>query len=396
MENENRYLELFSQASRLPLAIFEGNQLMFEADAARMEYNLPMYLAASLPSVLPDIWYAETPEGLFFGGLTLPEAGPDRRLLLLGPVFTGSCTRRQAREIMHRLGRKEADAETFLIRAARLPEVSVSQLTSLLALLKNRFYGTIPERVSMLDFTWLSVFPSSKAEVREATPVTIGDDMETEMLTLVYYGRVRELRVYFNEAEDFHNPDVEEKTSNLELRRSYMFGANMLASRVAYSAGADLDLIRSIAGTHHEGLLRASTLVELNRIFTAFMLDYAGQVAKIHDIPGEDYLCGKISRYVTAHIYDKLSTSSLAEAMKLSTPYVSAHFKKITGMTVTDFISKRKIQEAAYLIGSGHYAVGEVSSLLQFSSQSYFTKIFRKYVGMTPEAYRRSDRRLEI
>ena len=83
------------------------------------------------------------------------------------------------------------------------------------------------------------------------------------------------------------------------------------------------------------------------------------------------------------------------DKVKLSTPYVSAHFKKITGMTVTDFISKRKIQEAAYLIGSGHYAVGEVSSLLQFSSQSYFTKIFRKYMGVTPEVYRRGNRQKE-
>ena len=449
MDNENRYLELFSQATRLPLALFEGDRLMFEADAAKMQYNLPMYLAASLPPDLPQIWYAETPEGLFFGGLQLPgrshegyaksiaefsDAAPEseafyrsplpdaaaecpsvlpgmaseddadrstrlpdaapqdtaeRRLLLLGPAFTGECTRKQAREIMRRLGRRENDAETFLIQAGRIPEISVAQLSALLLLLQNMYYGLISSTVPMIEFTWAPFFPAPKAEVHEIPEENSGFAMEEEMLSLIYYGRVRELRIFFNESVPFHNPDMEEHTKNLELRRSYMYGANMLASRVAIAAGADHDLLNAMAGTHHESLMRATSLSELGRAFNALMLDYAGAVAKLQDAPGNDYLCTKISRYVAAHIYEKLSTSVIAEALGFTAPYVSAHFKEVTGSTLTDFIYKRKIQEAAYLIGSGHYGIGEVSSLLNFSSQSYFTKIFRKYMGVTPEVHRK-------
>ncbi len=442
MENENRYLELFSQATRLPLALFEGDRLMFEADAAKMQYNLPMYLAASLPPDLPQIWYAETPEGLFFGGLRLPgrphesyaksraeqpgaaletdaerpAALPDeaaegdgdhsstlsdmmaediaeRRLLLLGPAFTGECTRKQAREIMRRLGRRENDAETFLSQAGRIPEISVAQLSALLLLLQNMYYGLISSTVPMIEFTWAPFFPAPRAEVHEIPDEDSGSVMEEELLSLIYYGRVRELRIFFNESVPYHDPNMDEHTRNLELRRSYMYGANMLASRVAIAAGADHDLLNAMADTHRESLMRATSLSELGRAFNALMLDYAGAVAKLQDAPGNDYLCTKISRYVTAHIYKKLSTSVIAEALGFTAPYVSAHFKEVTGSTLTDFIYKRKIQEAAYLIGSGHYGIGEVSSLLNFSSQSYFTKIFRKYMGITPEVHRKEGRR---
>ena len=89
------------------------------------------------------------------------------------------------------------------------------------------------------------------------------------------------------------------------------------------------------------------------------------------------------------HIYDRLSTSVIADGVHLTPSYISKRFREVTGETITDYIAEQKIREAAYLLDSGQYSPGEISTLLQFSSQSYFIKVFRAQKGMTPQEYRK-------
>ena len=60
-----------------------------------------------------------------------------------------------------------------------------------------------------------------------------------------------------------------------------------------------------------------------------------------------------------------------------------------TGMTFSDFVNKQKIEEAAALLLYTEYSDTQISTLLAFSSQSYFIKVFRKYMGTTPKQYKK-------
>lgn len=96
--------------------------------------------------------------------------------------------------------------------------------------------------------------------------------------------------------------------------------------------------------------------------------------------------------YISEHLHSRVQMEETAEALRITPAYFSRLFKSETGMTFTDYVNRRKIEEATGLLRYSDYSDLEISSLLCFSSQSYFIKIFKKIVGMTPNEYKKKYR----
>lgn len=94
--------------------------------------------------------------------------------------------------------------------------------------------------------------------------------------------------------------------------------------------------------------------------------------------------------YINAHLHERILLEKVAEYLQLSTAYLSRLFKSETGMTFSEYINRSRVSTASSLLRFSEYSDLEISSLLCFSSQSYFIKIFRKYMNMTPKEYRRN------
>ncbi|MBR4627075.1 MAG: AraC family transcriptional regulator [Ruminococcus sp.] len=93
--------------------------------------------------------------------------------------------------------------------------------------------------------------------------------------------------------------------------------------------------------------------------------------------------------YIIRHLHSRITLESTASHLKLSSAYLSRLFKKETGCAFGDHVNKLKIEEAAALLLYTEYTDTEISALLGFSSQSYFIKIFSKYIGTTPKQYKK-------
>ena len=73
----------------------------------------------------------------------------------------------------------------------------------------------------------------------------------------------------------------------------------------------------------------------------------------------------------------------LAETSYVTESYFCRFFKKVTGVTVTDYLNKFRIEKAAYLLKNTTASIGRVSELIGFDDTNYFSRIFKKYTGMT-------------
>lgn len=93
--------------------------------------------------------------------------------------------------------------------------------------------------------------------------------------------------------------------------------------------------------------------------------------------------------YMICHLHSHISLEEIAHRLKISTSYLSRLFKQETGVTFSGYVNKLKIEEAASLLLYTEYTDAEISSLLGFSSQSYFIKVFRKQTGTTPKKYKK-------
>ncbi|MBQ2705601.1 MAG: helix-turn-helix transcriptional regulator, partial [Agathobacter sp.] len=78
----------------------------------------------------------------------------------------------------------------------------------------------------------------------------------------------------------------------------------------------------------------------------------------------------------------------IANALFISRSHLSTRFKQETGMNLTEYIHYIKISEAKHLLKHTDKNLLLISNYLGYSSQSHFTRIFKKMVGMSPIEYR--------
>ncbi len=127
------------------------------------------------------------------------------------------------------------------------------------------------------------------------------------------------------------------------------------------------------------------------------------EVSDLHPVMCEDYtkrmknlrkqkICSKhiadCVDYIYEHLHTRITINDLSEYVNLNPSYLSRLFKKETGTTVSAYIQNKKIETAQNMLVYSDYTLSQISSILAFPSQSYFTEIFHKRTGMTPTKYR--------
>jgi AraC-like DNA-binding protein len=97
---------------------------------------------------------------------------------------------------------------------------------------------------------------------------------------------------------------------------------------------------------------------------------------------------GTIYDYIHENYDKNPNVNIIAENVSLSTPAFCRYFKKQTNMTFTDFVNNYRINQAKLLLLQNS-CVTEVCFQVGFESLSYFNKLFKKYIGETPSAFKK-------
>ncbi|TVX98572.1 helix-turn-helix transcriptional regulator [Paenibacillus cremeus] len=96
--------------------------------------------------------------------------------------------------------------------------------------------------------------------------------------------------------------------------------------------------------------------------------------------------------YISEHYLEPLKIKDIACHVHISPSYFSRLFKRTTGCTVAEYITKLKLRVAKELLAGTVSPLGEIAQTTGFCSQSYFTKTFKQIEGMTSLEYRRNMR----
>lgn len=102
-----------------------------------------------------------------------------------------------------------------------------------------------------------------------------------------------------------------------------------------------------------------------------------------------------IMEYIHKNIYqpDKLRASSIADHFNISLNYISEYFKKHTNQTLQQFIMNYRISLAKVRLMHSDLRVNEIADELGFTDESHLAKMFKKYNGVSPSDFRRTNRR---
>lgn len=100
-----------------------------------------------------------------------------------------------------------------------------------------------------------------------------------------------------------------------------------------------------------------------------------------------------INTYLRVHCTENISRETVARHFKLSPGYVSHLFQTFSQANFSNTLLTLRLEHAAVLLKSSHFTVDEISFESGFNYTSYFIKRFKKHYGMTPHAYRKTQRK---
>lgn len=96
----------------------------------------------------------------------------------------------------------------------------------------------------------------------------------------------------------------------------------------------------------------------------------------------------KALRYISIHYAEKISLEDLAKELDLTPVYISYLIKKDTHISLSDHINLTRIKRSKALLSYSNKSICEIAFSVGYNYQSHFTKVFKKYEGMTPQEYR--------
>ncbi len=92
--------------------------------------------------------------------------------------------------------------------------------------------------------------------------------------------------------------------------------------------------------------------------------------------------------YIGQHYTDRFSVPKLAQQCAMSETTYRKRFRALTGMSPVQYINRLKIKKACQMLRSGDMRSEDICAFLNFYSLPYFYKVFRDYMGCTPNEYR--------
>ena len=94
----------------------------------------------------------------------------------------------------------------------------------------------------------------------------------------------------------------------------------------------------------------------------------------------------KAREYIDLHYAEQVSLDRIAETLRISPFYLSHLFSRESGFSFVEYITQVRMRKAKELISSGAKNVSEAAYAVGYNDGSYFSKVFHRYYGLSPNA----------
>ena len=148
----------------------------------------------------------------------------------------------------------------------------------------------------------------------------------------------------------------------------------------AYALFADADM----ENLHRNSLYGREEMMEYAGVLVRKAVQYRQYINK------SDSVTSQVCAYIDAHYREEIHREELGELVFLNTDYLSRIFKKEKGISISNYIIQKRVEEAKKLLTQSTLPINTVSLYVGYSNFSYFTKMFKDNTGYAPLEYRRS------
>jgi len=96
--------------------------------------------------------------------------------------------------------------------------------------------------------------------------------------------------------------------------------------------------------------------------------------------------------YINRHRSEDITSEDICHRFSCSRSYMSGCFNRDRGMTVREYITTLRIEDAKQLLKFSNISITEIAMTVGYTDSNYFTTLFKRKVGITPSAYRKNEK----
>jgi YesN/AraC family two-component response regulator len=96
----------------------------------------------------------------------------------------------------------------------------------------------------------------------------------------------------------------------------------------------------------------------------------------------------KALRYMSEHYGEHIELTDVAAYVQLSPSYFSTLFRQVVGQSFREQLCLIRVEESKQLLLSTDYSLTDIAIAVGFPDQSYYCKVFKRIVGLTPGKFR--------
>lgn len=181
---------------------------------------------------------------------------------------------------------------------------------------------------------------------------------------------------------------IANRTDPVRNLKNYSIILNTLLRKAAEQGGVhplSIDKLSSEYAQKIESMNRRDAFFEM---WNEMAQKYCQLVNK-HSIEKYNQLIQKVLLRIEFNLSSDLSLSNIAKMFNVNASYLSSLFGQEVGVSLTDYVNKKRMEYAVFLLSSTSQPISMVAQSCGIHDDNYFTKLFKKYNGKTPTAFRK-------
>jgi AraC-like DNA-binding protein/ligand-binding sensor protein len=207
---------------------------------------------------------------------------------------------------------------------------------------------------------------------------------EKDLITKVKTGNIQDAKAILN---DLLGYVLFSEGNSLEIVKARAIELSSLLSRAAIEGGASTDSIFKLNNLFLKNIQQIDSLEmlcfklqEIVETFTESMFNYTPSK--------NNETIKKALIYISKNFNSDVSLEDVAYQVHLHPSYFSTMFKQAIGSSFREYLNMVRIEESTRLLTNTDYSIIDIAVANGFDDQSYFSKVFKKYTGMTPKQFR--------
>jgi len=382
--------------SGIPVRVYRGEEELCRCFPVALPRDPMEVFRKDVFAVSEHVGYYATPMFHYYGVLN---AGDVK--LVVGPTAQIMADGQKLRELAFRADVPPEEVPAFVEAMDSIARIPVETLLRMLCTVNHFLNGgeklelsdiAIHEAEQMLIKAGIEQRRTSSVYEQEVLAEQVHNTLTIEeaLMDIVRHGDTVALRRWLASAPAIRGGTI--AGDQLRQLRNMLIVTATLVSRAAIRGGMREDDAFSLSDAY---IRRVELLTSHGKILDLqynMLMEFTEQVEKLHRGRHATKLSLDVANYVRRHLSEPVSVEKMAEELFLSRPYLSAKFKQETGQTLTDFILIEKTEEAKRLLRYSEKSLASISAYLGFSSHGHFTRVFKKYAGLTPGEYREMGR----